>query len=504
MVLVALAAGVIAAPGLVAPLPSYDGGITSSAGTFILHGQLPYRDFWLLYGPLAGYVAAILSALLGNHVFVMRLAGLFLVMLTAAVGYRLITSVAPGIRGAFVAVMAATIPTYFVGLDLAPWPLAMALALLALDVARGSSPRCLVAAGALVGLATLARLDLGAYALIAVVIQSRSLRPAVGAATVFAPVALIFLILVPLPAVVSQLIWYPLVGTQEFRRLPGPTLGGVFEGQNPVDWTVYYVPVFLILGVIARRLWTGSIPAAIVGLAVLAAMSRLQVVGRADSTHAAEVFTPGLLLVVYVVGPPSTFPRRLGTALAGTLLLGIAALPLLWLVTPPDPYDRVLTEAASIVRSRTLPDEPIFVGEVINTRVYDNPMFVYFLADRPTGVRDSLYNPGVTTTAATQQRMVDDLAAHRVRYLVLDVRYAGCYETANQSRLPGSTILDTTIARDYRVVANFGAVVVMAARDINASAVPAGLWVDPGGPGTEGPVTCPGAATRGESIRTYG
>jgi hypothetical protein len=118
-----------------------------------------------------------------------------------------------------------------------------------------------------------------------------------------------------------------------------------------------------------------------------------------------------------------------------------------------------------------------------------NLMILYFLADRPAGVRDTMHNPGVTTTAATQLRMVDDLAARHVRYLVLDVRYAGCYETTNESRLVGSSILDAEIARDYRATADFGAVVVMAARNSGEGAITSNLWVDPGIPRV-GPLVC--------------
>lgn len=109
MLIVALATGLVAAHGLVAPYSIYDGGITASTGTFILHGQLPYRDFWLLYGPLTGYVAAALSALFGTGILVLRVAGLLVAMTTGALGYRVIALVAPGIRGGTAAVLAASI-----------------------------------------------------------------------------------------------------------------------------------------------------------------------------------------------------------------------------------------------------------------------------------------------------------------------------------------------------------------------------------------------------------
>lgn len=491
--IVALAAGVVAAPGLAAPIDKsslYDGGITSSAAAFIQHGQVPYRDFWLLYGPLTGYLAAAMTAILGAHVLVMRLAGLILVASTAAVGYHLIRVRAPGIRGGFIAVAAATIPAVWLGLDLAPWQLSMALALLALDVGLRGSPRSLLIAGGIVGIAALSRLDLGAYTLIAVVVQTRSLRPAVGAAAVFAPVALVFVVLVPVQMLWQQLIWYPLAGPQIFRTVPGPTPLGFLTGESPISWAVYYVPVLMILGAIARRLLTGTIALPFVGLTALALLCRLQTVGRADGAHAAQAFGVGLLLAAYVIGEPSTFPRRLAAAVPAAFLCLIALLPVGWLGTPPSDYDRAVSEAVSIIQARTSPDEPIFVGEVTNARVYLNPMIVYFLADRPAGVFDTMYNPGVTTTAATQQRMADDLASRHVRYLVLDRVFSGCYETGNASAQPGSTVLDEAIARDYEVVADLGAIVIMASRDSHAAPVATAVWVDPGVGPVLGGVTC--------------
>jgi hypothetical protein len=489
---VALAAGVVASPGLVAPLTTslYDGGITASAGTFIQHGQLPYLDFWLLYGPLAGYLAAVLGVIFGNHILVLRLAGLVLVMLTAAVGYRLVRVHAPGIPGGFLAVVAATIPTAWAGLDLGSWQLAMFLALLALDVGLRGTPRSLLVAGGIVGLAALARLDLGAYAMIALVLQSRSLRPVIGAAAVFAPVAFLFVLLVPLQMLVQQLIWYPSVGTQVFRRLPGPTPFGLVTGDKPIFWAIYYLPVLLVAGAVARRLLTGTIATPLVGLTALALMVHLQTVGRADISHSAQAFGVGLLLAAYVIGQLSSFPRRLAASVPAGLLCGIAVLPSVIAGAATPDYDRALTEAVAIIRSRTSPQEPIFVGEVSNDRVLVNPILIYFLADRPAGVSATMYNPGVTTTAATQQQMVDDLASHHVKYLVLDMAFSGCYETANSSALQGSTILDDAISRGYEVVADLGAIVIMASRDSRTPPIATTVWVDPRVGPVQSSVTC--------------
>ena len=480
----AILAGLLAAPSLLAPLSSssYDGGIASSAGTFILHGLLPYRDFWLLYGPLTGYLAAGITALFGNSIEVMRLAGLLVVMATTAIGFGLVGARLPNIPRVATAVIAGLIPVYSLGLDLAPWAVAMALALGAILAIRRGGHRPLLVAGVLLGIAALVRLDVGAYALIAVVIATRSLRPALGAAVVVLPVAAFFVLAAPIDSLIEQLIWYPLVGPRTYRGIPAPAVWAVIDPERTIDWLLYWPPLGLIVIAIVRRLRTGSIPREDLALLVFALLCRLQTLGRADADHAAQAAVPAILLAGYVFSGGLSRAGRLALALATSVFIAIAALPLVWLILPKDPYDRALVAAVDYVRDHTSPDEPIFAGEVRNLHALLNPMIVYHLADRPAGVRDTMYNPGVTTTDRTQQRMVDDLRANHVRYLILDVRWADCFETSNLSAVPGSTILDQAIDQDYRVVADYGAIVIMGSPDVPSAIVAAEHWADPSPP----------------------
>jgi hypothetical protein len=64
----------------------YDAGISASTGTFILHGLVPYRDFWILYGPLTGYLAALVGLLFPPSVTIVQLVGLALVASQAVAG----------------------------------------------------------------------------------------------------------------------------------------------------------------------------------------------------------------------------------------------------------------------------------------------------------------------------------------------------------------------------------------------------------------------------------
>jgi hypothetical protein len=493
-VLAGLIAVALAAPMLRAPLSIFDGGIAASAGTFILHGRIPYRDFWLLYGPLTAYLAAALTAIFGTDLIVLRTAGLVMVGLTALLGYWLVRDRAPGLPGVVLAAVAAGIGVRWTGVDLWPWAVAMILVFGALLVARGGSNRQLVAAGLLLGLSVLTRQDLGAYAVIAVCVSTRSLRPVVGAAIVLIPAGVLLIVAVPIQALVEQLVWYPLVGPREFRGLPGPGLTTVLDPGATLDWILYWPPLAILALAIARLWQRRSMPPTYLALLILGLLCRLQTLGRADGEHTAEAIVPVILLLAVVVDRPRSFPARMALSTGVALMIAISALPITTLGHAPEPYDTALDAAVSLVRSETGANEPIFVGEAENRFALFNPLIAYYLADRPPGVRDTMYNPGITNTAATQARMVADLAANHVRYLILDVRFADCFEPANESRIPGPTILDDAIRRDYSVVANFGAVEIMSLNGtVGTRSVPQ-LWVDPDPP-IGGGMTCSAPST---------
>lgn len=486
----AIVAALLAAPMLQAPLSVFDGGIAASAGTFILHGRVPYRDFWLLYTPLAAYVAAAITAVFGTSVTVLRVAGILLVASTAVLGYRLVRDRAPGIPGVAIAVAAAAIGVRWTGVDLWPWALGMAFVLAAILLVQRKTNRSLVLAGAILGLAALARQDLGIYGLIAVLISTRSLRPLAGAAAVLVPSAIVLLLLVPFQALFEQLFWFPLVGQRLFRGLPGPPLTSIADPTATLAWLLYWPP-WAVIGLALLRAWRGrTIPATYAALLILAILCRLQTLGRADEAHSAEAIAPVVLLLGFVLARPERLTQRVAVAIVASLGIALSTLPLTMLGATVDQYDVALKTAVDVVRSNTQPDESIFVGEVRNLHTLLNPLMAYYMADRPPGVRDTMYNPGITNTAATQTQMVADLEANRVRFLILDVTYADCFEPANDSRIAGAAILDQAIEQDYVVVANFGAVVIMGLRGAtNPVAVPS-LWVAPERP-DGGTLSCP-------------
>jgi hypothetical protein len=319
------------------------------------------------------------------------------------------------------------------------------------------------------------------YALIAIVLASRTLRPVLGVAIVTAPVAAVLLLRVPIGTLLDQLIWYPAVVHPRFRGIPAPNLIPTVA-QIPA-WALFWLPLLVVGLTVARSVWRRRVPSPAIGaLLLFAVLWRLQTLVRPDAFHLAEVAGPAILLIAPLVGRLDSRARRFAMAGAFAVGLGVASAPLVWVAGGHDPYDDALRSAVATVRAATGPNEPIFVGEIRNRFTWTNPLLAYFLADRPPGVRDTMYNPGVTNSDAIQQRMVQDLEANAVKFLILDVRSADCRESSNESRVPGSTILDGAIEQDYRVVADMGALVIMLRRNVPSTIVAPAIWVDPSPP----------------------
>jgi hypothetical protein len=464
-------AGVTFAVNLNGVLSPFDGGISASAASFTTNGLMPYRDYWLPYGPLSGWLLAIPTAVLGPSVELSRASGFGVLCAEAAVSY-LVARAWAGIGASIVLAVSATVMLpAMLSLDLGAWPLAMTVALAALYLQiRTSRPAPLV--GLLVGIAFLVRLDVGAYALIATMLVRDRRWVLIGFLAIAVPFIAFVIATVPIDAAIEQLVWFPLVGTEEFRGVPGPS---VFYGD--VLGTTLSVPLILlpriaILLAAGRCIWLvrDQAPRGDVlrlgALTLFAALCQMQTLGRADAEHLAQAATPALVL--YAVW----FPAERLSPIRFAALLGISACCLLAtiLVQPLrndfGGYNEAHIATSAWVRAATTPDEPLFVGLTSNRYTLVNPLLVYYLADRRPAVRDTMYNPGVTNTDRVQQRMVDDLHASSPPFLVLDDPMSQRFEASNDSRIPGSTILDEYIRSAYHPVCQ-GILVIEARNDLD-------------------------------------
>jgi len=444
---------------LAAPVMPYDGGISASSGTFIRHGLVPYRDFWLLYGPLSGYLVAAALLAAPPTVGLLRALGLATVVAQATAGYALIRDQTTSVIAAAIAVLAAAAPMYFLRLDVSAWPLAMAFALPALVVARSDRPRAPLVAGLLVGATFLSRLDVGGYVLISLLLVYRKPATLAGFLAVAVPFGLIAVLLVPVGALFEQLVWYPLVGTQLYRAVsleaspdgPGAQVASILVGWLP------RAAILLTGGLVALRRRRG-----LGALTLFALLCQLQTLGRADLSHLAQAAGPALLLTAawFPQRPRRRWAWSVGFATVASGQVALLLLSLGWLAVPTSTYERDLGTAVDRIRPLTAPGETIFVGLTANRYTFANPLLAYYLADRPPGTKLTMYNPGVTNTESHQREMVRELISSGTRVVILDSHFADSCELANLSCVPGSQTLDEYVSARFVDREGFGDFVV--------------------------------------------
>ncbi len=121
-----------------------------------------------------------------------------------------------------------------------------------------------------------------------------------------------------------------------------------------------------------------------------------------------------------------------------------------------NPKDLAFQRSVDVTKGSTDRDTPVFVALASNRYTLVNALLAYYLTDRPPGTRWTMFNAGVTNTDATPSMMVADLEASRTNLLILDVAGADSFEYTNDSRIPGSEILDRYIGDHFRTWCDFG------------------------------------------------
>jgi hypothetical protein len=464
----------MALPSLLAPISTYDGGLAPSSATFILHGDLPYRDFWWLYGPGSPAIVAVFTAIFGPSLLLLRLIGVGFLGLQAGMGYLLLRTRLSHVPAAVIALASGHAPVVLLGLDPSAWSVSMSLAIAGLAI-RVALPHRSFLAGLVLGFALLARFDVGVYALLAALV-SPNRRPLIaGFACVATPLAAILLILAPVGNLWEQVVWYPLVGPRQFRGLPSPNID---------DWIVLLInlpllviPRLAILAAAVRLSLARDRPAAFSSLLVFAALCQLQTQGRSDIFHYAQAATPGLLLLgLWIMKTPmpewhgivewllDRVPPRsrrviavvfVGAACASAFATGSLSLAVMS-VGSLGSGDEGFVAGVRTIDANSSRDDRIFVGLTSHRYTVVNPMLAYYLADRSSAVRVAMFNPGVTNTEPVQREMVANLKAANAQIMLLDDRFADSFEASNDSRIPGSEVLDDYIALEYEEVCRFG------------------------------------------------
>ncbi|MBK1662641.1 hypothetical protein, partial [Paracraurococcus ruber] len=370
--LVFLAALALQLAGYERVLNPYDEGIILVGAERVLQGEVPYRDFWTMYGPGQFYLLAALQQVFGISDLALRGIGFSAKALVAALSHAIAARFLP--RPAALAT-AAAILLLLLGLRQDGFPvfppLALALAsLLAFEAGARRGLRYCVLAGTCIGLGTLFRHDLGAYnaaalglaALLLAWLRRREMPWAAnralllrhwaalagGIALVVLPAMALLLQAVPLPDLAWNLITVPATIYPAMRALPFPGPANLRAAAHHgalglSDYAVYApflaVPAALAVEALRRRAdrRAGRPMAALVAegwvlipaLALICLFFTLKGLVRVSPVHMAPALVPAMILL------PVAFARmpwaRPGPRVLLAPLFGLVAL----LLAPP-------------------------------------------------------------------------------------------------------------------------------------------------------------------------
>jgi len=247
----------------------YDEGVILFGAERVFHGEVPYRDFWTMYGPGSFYLTAFLYSMFGISDLVLRVSVILIKGAITSLSYVIVKRFAPKSIALVAAFVILCVLIHVMCNRVIPVFPALALAITSmiffdLSLRRGNG--YLVISGVCTGLATTFRHDLGAYNAIAIVLVNfffqyllderqrlwsiiKNACVQTGAYTagiflVIAPVATLLLYAVPLQDLYENLIQipakvYPAVRSLPFPRLQRLIVGGRFHPSVLSDFSVY-------------------------------------------------------------------------------------------------------------------------------------------------------------------------------------------------------------------------------------------------------------------------
>lgn len=502
----------------------YDEGVVAFGAERLLRGDVPYRDFWAMgYVPGQFWAVAALFELFGESLLVERIwdvvvrAGITLLvfLVVQRLGSR-VTAAAAALL-----VVAWLWAVGFHGYPLFPATLVTLCSVRAFIefVLRPQRHSWLWLAGAFAGVTALFRHDIGFYVLATEVLTAflvyrvslaksdadvaeahsgaiapfmRWLWPLVGGAILAGlPAALVLLWQVPFADLWEQLFVLPATIYPLVRSLPYPSLllpfadliqGGVQAMPTAVlgflNVAPYYFHVVVLIGALHHVVssWRRDGWSALSGrtlciafLMILLCALFLKTLVRPGYVQLAQVIVMAIVLGALLLPPRG----RVAVVVSGLCIVLMTTFPLGKLlqgqrareaatVQKAAPFGVPADQAAAIkfIQANVPPGASIYVGNGRHDITVVNDVMFYFLADRPSATKHHELHPGVTTTLEVQSKMIDEIAAANVEFVVLFVSGSTRREPNLSSKSSGVLVLDEYLSAHYEHVHTLGRYVI--------------------------------------------
>lgn len=497
-----------------AVLGIYDESICLMGGYRILHGEVPYKDFWLLYAPGQCYLFALIFAIFGKSVMVIRLLAVCIIFLSSYYTYK-ISRLMFNIKSSLVVFSIAIIITNKFGLYFITAFVGTVILIIGLYYAllylRDKGKPYYIYTSIIFGIISFFRHDFVAYTFIislfyffllfykADKVDWRVIRNYF--ALYFALIIAFYSILVYLCGfdnMYEQLIRIP---AEIFPVYRAKSLSyNIFDGtvkesiKNILNLIFFFAPIIMsIISIIfvltdyKKERASGEpthnfiyLHKSILLLSITALVLLNQARIRNDEIHLLPSFLTIIIAVPYLLSKIKTGKARiLVFAVCFLLLFGkiiqskakgvinsfgkngyeFMQMENARYISEEKGWLIPFRDAVNYIKSITADDERIFVCNFRNDKIYVNDMLFYYLSDRLPAVKYHELHPGVATTAPIQNEIIESLEAHRTRYIVQFYNPIDAAEI--ESTFEGSKLLDEYIAYNFNLDKDYGSYRIM-------------------------------------------
>lgn len=497
-------------PSVFKPLNLYDEGQIVYGAFRVLNGQMPYRDFWTLYGPVQYFVIALVFKTFGISVLVARLWDIFIRSLLALMIFlsaqKLTTK-----RNALLSWFMSVVWLNFFGFFNYPIFPAFLTSLFSLYLfyvylKNQKSSVYILASSLFAVLAGLFRYEYGIFIIIAemiILIAFVFINKKVYS-SIFIYLSGIFITTLPYLYVLFKnvslvdiryfLITYPMEIYPKVRAISFPMLNinqiltsnNLISTLNTILSIIYFFPYYIPLLVFVLSIIltmknilnnnTKKTDASIWFRAVLTVcgiLSLKYILSRADYIH----LSVPILFTIILLFSLSSYISNYYLKNALNKLIYLFAILMMAYPLMNINFDSVslkytehtikrangialfpfAEKTISFIQSHVPEGGFIFVGSSRHDKVMYNDVMFYFLSERDNASKFDQLVPGDVNTLSSQQKIVSDIQRKKVRYIVLFSGFDNDFDEENESSISsGITYLDDYFADNFKTIEQFG------------------------------------------------
>jgi hypothetical protein len=470
----------------------YDEAVILIGAERILHGEIPYRDFFSQYTPGQYYILALIFKIFGISVLVERIydialksllsISIFLIInLLSSYRYALIGWAFSLIWGGHINFPAYPVYPAILFINMCIYSILLYL--------RQKRIFYIHLSAIFIVFSGLFRHDMGGMAFIMItlilfIIRYTDERPSytflihfvITTLIVTLPFIIYFALKSDIKAIVDHLIIFPLSNFQKFQSIHYPRYLS-FHTLPFFAFPIILFTGFIIAIVLMRKKEFNITTQGILLISLVGGTFMIQAIGRSDIVHLLPVGLMSVMLapiLLFVIRPKLGIHRETPLIilfiaffciiLYRPLKMRIASFPYQYIIKEVNPdiprarytklRDNEIKKVISFIKQNTTRNEFIYSGLKDHDDLRFNNALIYFLSERKIATRYHEMNPGFTTMPEVQKEIMNELKYKDVKLIVL---IPGLWNAPDIDRYKKDyNVLDNYIANNFKLTKMFG------------------------------------------------